>query len=588
MSLFPQQELPAGAVRTSILIRDHWVLVVSFILSAYMLFGHLGESPLIAPDEGRNAEVAREMSQSRAWLVPTYDGLTYLDKPAFYFKTIALSFSLFGESEGVARLSSAVFGFSLLVALFLFCRRVYDQRTATLALLIVATTPLYIAFSRTVIFDMTLAFFVCSGIFSCYLAEECEGRRRSQWYLIGALSAGIATLVKGPVGFIVPTLVIAIFNGLEGRKGAMKRFFALRNWAVFLAVVLPWFIGLSVLCPDFPYYGIMKESVSRFTTTEFRRTAPFYFYALIIASCFFAWSLLLPESILAAWRTRQRWSRADRLFVVWSVVVVLFFSMSQSKLPGYILTAVAALGILTARVFAAALENSDGRAGRIVRRATVALLLLSAAAALFLGAITLRPEALEHRLRFSHEVFAAFTPFFLPMALSFGGVAFLTALARWTQDVRLAFVAFLSIPLLLITAHFDLVSHYAESRSSRSLAQSIPANLPPDTEIACLKCLPNGLPFYLKRLVTVLTDDGTELTSNYVLFKLNSAESWPERVVPLDQRDQWLATRTHPVYLLAKNKNVARLRAMAAGYGVDVTELGSGYWAALLPPSGGH
>ena len=96
-----------------------------------MLFGRLGGLALIAPDEGRNAEVAREMSQSHAWLVPTYDGLVYLDKPSFYFKTVALSFSLFGESEGVARLSSAFFGFSLLVAVFLFCRKVYDQRTAT-------------------------------------------------------------------------------------------------------------------------------------------------------------------------------------------------------------------------------------------------------------------------------------------------------------------------------------------------------------------------------------------------------------------------------------------------------------------------
>jgi len=88
-----------------------------------------GGLPLISPAEGRYAEVAREMSQSHSWLVPTYDGLTYLDKPAFYFKTIALSFSLFGESEGVARLSSAFFGFLLLVVMFLFCQRVYDQRS---------------------------------------------------------------------------------------------------------------------------------------------------------------------------------------------------------------------------------------------------------------------------------------------------------------------------------------------------------------------------------------------------------------------------------------------------------------------------
>ena len=582
MSLFPQSQASAAVGKTSIRTPNRWSAALAFLLSAFVLFAHLGALPLITPDEGRNAEVAREMNQSHSWLVPTYDGLTYLDKPAFYFKTVALSFGLFGESEGTARLSSALFGFSLLVALFLFCRRVYDERTAILAMLTVALTPLYIAFSRIVIFDMTLAFFVCTAIFACYLAEEAEGRRRSLWYLAGALASGVATLVKGPVGFIIPTLVIAVFNRFEGRKGAMKRAFAPLNWAVFLAVVLPWFIGLSLLRPDFPYYGIVKESISRFTTTEFHRTAPFYYYALIIASCFFAWSLLLPESIVAAWRSRSRWSRPDRLFVVWSIVVVVFFSLSQSKLPGYILTALVALGVLTARLFASALENRDGRAARIVLRASLALLVLSATAGVALGVFI---SDAEHMADVRHKLFELFLPTLPPLALSLGGVAALAGLARWTRDTRIAFAAFLSLPLLLVTVNFDLLTLYAQTRSSRDLAQSIPA-LPPDTEIACLRCLPNGLPFYLKRLVTVVSDDGGELTSNYVLFTLNSSRTWPERIVPQAQMDQWLANRDHPIYLLAKERDLAQLRSVAESHGVPLADLGSNYWAALLPVPG--
>jgi 4-amino-4-deoxy-L-arabinose transferase-like glycosyltransferase len=584
----PQVSRSVGDDRMFSPMPNRWVLVLSFILSAYMLFGRLGGWPLISPDEGRNAEVAREMSQSHSWLVPTYDGLVYLDKPAFYFKTIALSFSLFGESEGVARLSSAFFGFSLLVVVFLFCRRVYDQRTATLAMLIVATTPLYIAFSRFVIFDMTLAFFVCSTIFACFLAEESEEKQRIRWYLIGALSAGIATLIKGPVGFIIPTLVIAIFNGVEGRLGVMKRVFALRNWAVFFAIVLPWFAGLSLLRPDFPYYGIMRESVARFTTTEFHRTAPFYFYAPIIAGTFFAWSLLLPESIVAAWQERKGWSRTDRLFIVWAIVVVLFFSISQSKLPGYILTAVVALGILTARVFALALNNSAGRAARIVWHGTIPLLLLSAIAALLLGIITVNPEMLKSRLTSKHEIFDLFIPTILPMALSFGVVALLSMYALWTRNTRLIFAAFISFPILLLTVNFDLLALYAQTRSSRSLAEHIRATLPPATELVCMECLPHGLPFYLKRLVTVLTSDGKELTSNYVIFTLNSGKPWPDGVVPVAQWQHWLASRNHPVYLLAKKDHLALLNKIALERGVEVVDLGSNYWAALLPTPAGN
>ena len=573
----------ADADRIPVIKSKRWIVVFSFFLCAYMLFGRLGGLPLISPDEGRNAEVAREMSQSHSWLVPTYDGLTYLDKPAFYFKTIALSFSLFGESEGSARFSSAFFGFSLVVLVFLFCRKMYDQRTAILALLIITTTPLYIVFSRFVIFDMTLAFFVSSTIFACFLAEECEEKQRIRWYLLGALSAGCATLIKGPVGFIIPTLVIAIFNGVEGRLVAMKRVFALRNWAVFFAIVLPWFVGLSLLRHDFPYYGIMRESVARFTTTEFHRTAPFYFYAPIIAGTFFAWSLLLPESIVAAWQKRKDWSRADRLFVVWAIVVVLFFSISQSKLPGYILTAVMALGILTARVFAMALNNSAGQAARTVWHGTMPLLLLNTIAALLLGVIAFYPEILKSRLTFKHERFDLFIPTFLPLALSFGIVALLSMYALWTRSTRLIFAAFMSFPLLLLTVNFDLLALYGQTRSSRSLAENIPTTLPPTTELACLECLPHGLPFYLKRLVTVLTNTGNELTSNYVVFTLNSGKPWPEGVVPRAQWHHWLATRTHPVYLLAKKSHLTLLKEVTEQRGIEVVELGFDYWAVLLP-----
>lgn len=567
---------------------NRWILAISFLISAYMLFGHLGGMALISPDEGRNAEVAREMSQSGSWLVPTYDGLAYLDKPAFYFKTVALFFSLFGESEGVARLSSAFFAFSLAVAVFLFCRKMYDQRTAILAMLIVTTTPLYMAFARIVIFDMTLAFFVCSTIFACFLAEECEEKQRIRWYLLGALSAGIATLIKGPVGFIIPTLVIAIFNGIEGRLGAMKRVFALRNWAVFFAVVLPWFVGLSLLRPDFPYYGIMRESVARFTTTEFHRTAPFYFYAPIIAGTFFTWSLLLPESIVAAWQKRKLWSRADRLLIVWAIVVVLFFSVSQSKLPGYILTAMVALGILTARVFAMAMNDSAGRAARIVWHGTMPLLLLSTIATLLVGLTAFDPEILKNRLPFKHEHFDLFIPTLLPMAISLGVVALLSLVALWTRNTRLVFAAFISLPLLLVAVNFDALTIFSQIRSARSLAEHIPTTLPPATELACVECMPNGLPFYLKRLVTVLTRTGNELTSNYVVFTLNSGKPWPDGVVPLAESRNWLATRTHPVYLLANTNNSALLREIARERGVEVVALDSNYSAALLPTPAGN
>src|SRR5215475_1325946 len=131
----------------------------------------LGYLPLLVPDEGRNAEVAREMKESGAWLVPTYDGADYLDKPAFFFKAVALSLAMFGNTETAARIPSAAAGVGLVLLVFAFCRKVHGTRCALLAAIVVATTPLYVAFARTVIFDIALAFFTCSAIFCGYLAE---------------------------------------------------------------------------------------------------------------------------------------------------------------------------------------------------------------------------------------------------------------------------------------------------------------------------------------------------------------------------------------------------------------------------------
>ena len=220
-----------------------------------------GYLPLLAPDEGRNAEVAREMKESGAWLVPTYNGATYLDKPAFFFKVVALSLAAFGDTETAARLPSAAAGVGLTLLVFAFCRRVYGTRCGLLAVIVVATTPLFVAFARTVIFDMMLALFVCGAVFAGYLAEQHEGSSRRNWYLAGAALSGAATLVKGPVGFLLPALVLLVFNRVDGRVGAWKRLLSPVNLLVVLGITLPWFVGLCVRRPDFLHYGLVEESL---------------------------------------------------------------------------------------------------------------------------------------------------------------------------------------------------------------------------------------------------------------------------------------------------------------------------------------
>jgi len=208
-----------------------WILFALAIVWTALFF-HLGKLPLLQPDEGRNAEVAREMTASGAWLSPSYNGIAYLDKPAFYFKTVALSLALLGDNEAAARLPSALFGLALLGLVYIFCRHVHGPRCAILAVIIIATMPLYVINARTVIFDIALACFVSAAMFCGYLAEAREGKARRNWYLAGALAAGLATLVKGPVGFLIPGLVLMVYYRVSGVRGFGKRFFAPLNLVV--------------------------------------------------------------------------------------------------------------------------------------------------------------------------------------------------------------------------------------------------------------------------------------------------------------------------------------------------------------------
>ena len=598
-----------------------WVLF-TLVVVWLALFFRLGTLPLLQPDEGRNAEVAREMKESGAWLSPSYNGIAYLDKPAFYFKAVALSLAAFGDNETAARLPSAIFGLALLAITFLFCRRVHGTRCAIMAVIVIATMPLYVVNSRTVIFDIALAFFVSAAIFAGYRAEECEGKSRRNWYLLGALAAGLATLVKGPVGFLIPGLVLfvshfverlgearnlirelaagfmtvvkgplvyliprmffLVFRRVGARCGMFKRFFAPLNLLVFFGVTLPWFIGLSLQHPDFPYYGLIEESFHRFTTVKFHRTQPFYFYALIVAGMFLPWSFVLPEAGVAAWKNKLFKSPADRLCLVWAVVVVIFFSLSKSKMPGYILSATVACGILLARFFERAMANPDGKARRIVGRAaiTLAILCLAAAGAGIYFSTHMKPLAGPLGIppgdaeELSHHLVSA-----IILLLVFAGLGLL---ARFRRDASLAFISFALFPLLLFTTNLSAIELVFNAKSARQLARQIPA-LPPQTELACLECYPCGLPFYLRRTATLLTVDGREFTSNYILFRLKNDPVWPANVVATTNLNRWIAQQNHPVYLIASVRSRPRVEAAAGIHKTEIQSLTPSFIGVLLP-----
>jgi 4-amino-4-deoxy-L-arabinose transferase-like glycosyltransferase len=557
------------------------LLAVGIVFAA--LCFRLGHLPLLAPDEGRNAEVGREMQESGAWLVPTYNGVDYLDKPAFYFKAVALSLSVFGNNETAARIPSVAFGLALLAMVFGFCRKVHGTRCGLLAVIVVATMPLFLFNARTVIFDMALALFVCGAILAGYLAEATEGRARRNWYLLGAASAGLATLVKGPVGFLIPVLVLFVFNRIESRRGAWLRLLAPLNLAVFFGITLPWFVGLFHAHRDFLHYGLVEESFNRFTTAKkFRRSEPIYFYLEIVAAMFLPWSLLLPEATVAACKERRVMHSADRLCLVWSVVVLVFFSLSQSKLPGYILSVTVACGILLARLFDAALAAPEGRAARLVQRTATAFAVMCLVAAVAGAAGVLRWPRLVKSLRIPAADAEQLDCATVAVVLVLVGFGVVGLLAWYRRSVSLCFLCLALFPPVALNASAGALEVVFSAKSGRRIASQLAA-LSPQTEVACLECFPNGLPFYLRRTATLISRDGGELTSNYILSTLEKTSQWPPQIVRLSDFDDWLASRTTPVYLIVRQKARNKLEGIAAARGAAVQPLSPEFWGAQLP-----
>ena len=562
--------------------REFLFPLAAFLIVVFLFFFRLGSYPLINPDEGRNAQVALEMRDSGAWFVPTLNGHPYLDKPAFYFRMVALSMAAFGKNETAARLPSALFALGLCVLIYLFCRHTYGKRLAVLAVVVFASIPLVFAFARIVILDMPLAFFSAASILAAFLAEESVGRTQRVYYILGAAATGFATLVKGPVGFIIPTLVVLVFHTIQRNPRAILRVVHPLNLLMFLIVVLPWIIGVSIRQPDFLHYGLVEETLRRYTTSSFGHRQPVWYYGQVLAGVFFPYTLLLPGAILFSWRHRKTLRPADRFLMVWALVVVFFFSTSQSKLPGYILSAMVPLGILTAHLFERALLRPAGRSGRLIFVGVLVLSLISAALASFLLYGHFHPGTLESLFRIQSAEYESLRPSLFLLAPSLVFIFVLGVLARIFGRVELALTLFLIFPLLLLTVSFGTIVHYAETRSSRELAAEL-SQLPPDTQIGCLGSFPVGLRFYLERPLVLITENGRELTSNYVTYSLKKQQAWPPGFVRMRDFDHWLATQNRPIFLLITRRGRRALEAIVAPRGVCISEFRSGWCGAYLP-----
>jgi 4-amino-4-deoxy-L-arabinose transferase-like glycosyltransferase len=560
-----------------------WLVVAALAVSA--LCWRIGAYPLLEPDEGRNAEVAREMARSGDFILPHLNGLPYLDKPAPYFAAVALAFRAFGETETAARLPTVLFTLATGLLVWRLGRRMDPDGTparrhartparphpgtparrhagtAEIAAVALLTTPLVLAFSRTVIFDAMLMLIETATLYCAwrvYEGNEERGARSEgegqgddgrRWAAGAWALMGIGAITKGPVAIVVPLLIVLAFALLGGLP--LRRFFALRAWPWLLVTGLPWFIAVTLRRPDFPHYAFISESLQRVGTTAHGRAAPWWFFLAVAPAAAFPWTIPALAGLrdaLRGWAQRRAPSaRAPLFLAAWALVPLVFFSLSQSKLSHYYLPALPGVALAAGLVLARGAPR--GRTWRTAAAAAVALAVLAAA--------TLAATQVIGRVRLPPGVAEAVPGFAWPFALVLAGATALAFVAaRRCEPWRLAAALALPVPAIAFLG-LGVMRAVGAHRSSHDLDAAMDRRAP-HARVVLAGTYPTSLRWYLDRPVLVATRTGRETTSNYIAARLEEFRALPGSTL---RPEHWwqdaLALCTEPTVFVARRRTAA-------------------------------
>jgi 4-amino-4-deoxy-L-arabinose transferase-like glycosyltransferase len=534
---------------TTLPLRPGFWLAGAAVFALVGLGFDLGGYPLLDPDEGRNAEVAREMATANDYLLPRLNGLPYPDKPVLYFAVVAAAIEIFGPSAAAARLPSLLFTLATLGLVAWLGARWFGRDAGIAAAIATGATPFTIAYARTVIFDAALTLFITLALVGFYEAMERVGsadrrtggstgprptaepsNRRTAgavagpgwWTALAWASMACGVLTKGPVALALPLLVALPYAAWRRAWRALADPVAV---LLFLALLGPWLLATSRVVPEFLEHALATETALRLTTDRLGRSEPFWYFLVIFPAAAVPWTPLLAA---AGWRLRRAAHRpADSRIVfllLWILVPLALFTLSQSKRPQYVLPLVPAVGLLVGALWRArpgALPGTRAAAGCLGA----------------LGAVLLGGQGLIPGLVSATPHIAATIP---ETAGWLGAACLVSGVAAWaTRARRRVALAALTLPAAAIPiTSRELMDAVGRERSARDLAAAIAPVIDPTTEIVGVRAFPLSLPFYLERTLTLASEDASELTSNYLQRRPERWRNAPGS--PLRPADWWV------------------------------------------------
>jgi 4-amino-4-deoxy-L-arabinose transferase-like glycosyltransferase len=519
-------------------MRSRTELLLLIACCIFLLFYGLGAFGLLGADEPRYAQVAREMLDRGDVITPTLNGKPWLEKPPLYYWQAMLSYrvgraflsagpdenSLTGVTEQTARLPGAIDAALMIAAIYFFLRR-FRPGTEIDAALIAASSAGIIGFAHAASTDMPLTASFTIALLAWYAWYENERKTNLAIFYFG-LALGM--LAKGPIAPALAAIIVILFAAIKRDWRLIPRTLWLPGIALFFAISLPWYIAVQLRNPSFFRIFILEHNLARFSTNVYHHPQPFWFYLPVVLLAVMPWTLWLILALVERLRLigRERgeaFSSPDDHWVLfllfWIVVPILFFSASQSKLPGYILPAVPAAALLIAEYLAERREREEDQQSRISMAQAVVHAIFCGA--LIFAAFAAPAVAYSRHLTFGPEIrFAAAVSALLAL-----GIAATLVMRAGRQMLR-------QVTILALILSVAIVIRFAApaidaTQSSRPIAQAIQnfsRNPVPVALYHVGRTTQYGLDFYLNR-PTQTYDSGEIPTEPHLLVAASNAST---------------------------------------------------------------
>ena len=485
-----------GQIRQSSALNPGKILLL-VLLYSLLWFGTLNYRHLIPSDEGRYAEMAREMLVTGDWITPRYNGYKYFEKPPLQIWATAAAFQAFGIGDWQARLWTALTGFLTILCIGFTGARIYNARAGWLGALVLASSPMWVIAGHFNSLDMGLSAFLVAALCSLLFAQSSENKTLSRnWMWACWACMALATLSKGVIGIAIPAMVFVVYSISAWDWKIWKRLYLISGIALYLAITAPWFALVAKRNPEFLEFFFIHEHLQRFTQDDHSRTGPIYYFIPLLLIGFLPWIAQIPSSIAQAWRERRGYFSPSWLLVCWFLVILGFFSISHSKLPGYIIPIFPALAMLVGNCLDRnlGLINSLSKSWQLQ---TLGFAMLGFVGFFFLSAIgqQARPDEIEAYTQYTHWVIAA-----LIALIGFNLFAFVQSKRKGLASITSFASGFFLCAIIAGTGHEVL----GRAVSGIDLANQVKASIPKNANIYSVRILDHTVPFYLGRTMVMV------------------------------------------------------------------------------------